>query len=64
MGTSLLSFYIITLLCLWAIPMTATIGVYLLATRGLPILIFVAIEQILSSSANLTPQASVQALPA
>ena len=63
-GTSLLSFYIITLLCLWAIPMTATIGVYLLATRGLPILIFVAIEQILSSSANLTPQASVQALPA
>ena len=61
MGTLLLSFYVITLLCLWAIPMTATIGVYLLATRGLPILVFVAIEQTLSRSANLAPQAAVQA---
>ena len=34
MGTLLLSFYVITLLCLWTIPMTATLGVYLLATRG------------------------------
>lgn len=64
MGTLLLSFYVITLLCLWTIPMTATIGVYLLATRGLPILIFCAIEQTVSRSANLTPQATVQALPA
>ena len=64
MGTFLLSFYVLTLLCLWAIPMTATIGVYLLATRGLPILVFVAIEQTLSRSANLAPQAAVQVLPA
>lgn len=65
MGTLLLSFYVITLLCLWTIPMTATIGVYLLATRGLPILVFVAIEQSLSRSSNLAPQATVlQALPA
>ncbi len=64
MGTLLLSFYVITLLCLWAIPMTATIGVYLLATRGFPILVFVAIEQTLSRSANLTPQAAAQALHA
>jgi hypothetical protein len=64
MGTLLLSFYVITLLCLWAIPMTATLGVYLLATRGLPILVFCAIEQTLSRSANLAPQAAVQALPA
>jgi len=64
MGTLLLSFYVITLLCLWTIPMTATIGVYLLATRGLPILIFCAIEQTVSRSANLAPQAATDALPA
>ncbi len=64
MGTLLLCFYIVTLLCLWAIPMTATLGVYLLATRGLPILVFCAIELTLSRSANLAPQAGVQALPA
>lgn len=64
MGTSLLSFYVITLLCLWTIPMTATIGVYLLATRGLPILVFVAIEQTLARSTNLTPQAAAHAMPA
>jgi hypothetical protein len=62
MGTLLLSFYVITLLCLWTIPMTATIGVYLLATRGLPILAFVAIEQTLSRSADLAPQAAAQGL--
>jgi hypothetical protein len=64
MGTLLLSFYIVTLLCLWAIPMTATLGVYLLATRGLPILVFCAIEQTLSRSANFAPQAGAHALPA
>jgi hypothetical protein len=64
MGTLLLSFYVITLLCLWTIPMTATIGVYLLATRGLPILVFVAIEQTLSRSSNLTPQAAAHTMPA
>ena len=64
MGTLLLCFYIITLLCLWAIPMTATLGVYLLATRGLPILVFVAIEQTLARSTNLTPQAAAHAMPA
>jgi hypothetical protein len=64
MGTLLLSFYAITLLCLWTIPMTATIGVYLLATRGLPILIFCAIEQTVSRSANLAPQTNADALPA
>ncbi len=64
MGTLLLSFYIVTLLCLWAIPMTATLGVYLLATRGLPILVFCAIELTLSRPANLAPQTAAQALPA
>jgi len=29
-GTILLGFYILTLLCIWTIPMTATLGVYLL----------------------------------
>ena len=32
--------------------MTATIGVYLLATRGFPILVFVAIEQTLASASD------------
>lgn len=63
-GTLLFGFYVITLLCLWAIPMTATISLYLLATRGLPIIAFVAIEQTLSRSASLTPEALVQAQPA
>ncbi len=64
MGTLLLSFYAITMLCLWTIPMTATLGVYLLATRGLPILVFCAIELTLSRFANLAPQAAAQVLPA
>jgi len=60
MGTLLLSFYVLTLLCLWTIPMTATIGVYLLATRGLPILAFCAIEQTLSRFTNPAPQTAEQ----
>jgi hypothetical protein len=61
MGTVLLSFYILTLLCMWTIPMTATIGVYLLATRGLPILLFCAVEQTVSRSAIVAPQAALRA---
>ncbi|HVN92784.1 MAG TPA: hypothetical protein VMT38_03760 [Terracidiphilus sp.] len=64
MGTLMLSFYIITLLCLWAIPMTATIGAYLLATRGLPILLFCAVDQTLSRFANPASQADMRAQPA
>jgi hypothetical protein len=64
MGTLMLGFYALTLLCLWGIPMTATIGVYLLATRGLPILVYCAIEQTFSRFVNLAPQTSAQALPA
>ncbi len=61
MGTLLLSFYILTLLCVWTIPMTTTIGVYLLATRGLPILLFCAVEQTVSRSVIPVPQAALRA---
>jgi hypothetical protein len=61
MGTLLLSFYMLTLLCVWTIPQTATIGVYLLATRGLPLLVFCAVEQTLSHSVNLAPQPAMGA---
>jgi oligosaccharide repeat unit polymerase len=64
MGTVLLSFYVLTLLCVWTIPMTATLGVYLLATKGLPILLFCAVEQIVSRSVRPLPQtAAHMALP-
>lgn len=55
-GTRLLGFYVLTLLCVWTIPMTATLGVYLLATRGLPILIFCAVELTVSRTAQFSPQ--------
>jgi oligosaccharide repeat unit polymerase len=45
MGTLLLAFYVLTLLCVWTIPMTATLCVYLLATTGFPVLVLCAIEQ-------------------
>ncbi|MGO9794576.1 MAG: O-antigen polymerase [Terracidiphilus sp.] len=60
-GTILLSFYILTLLCVWTIPMTATLGVYLLATRGVPILLFCAVEQTLSRSVSFAPRPAAQA---
>jgi len=60
-GTILLSFYILTLLCVWTIPMTATLGVYLLATRGVPILLFCAVEQTLSRSVSFAPQVDAPA---
>lgn len=64
MGTRLLAFYILTLLCVWTIPMTATLGVYLLATRGLPILLFCAAEQTVSRAAHAAQQhATAPALP-
>jgi hypothetical protein len=63
MGTILLSFYVLTLLCVWTIPMTATIGVYLLATRGLPILLFCAVEQTVNRSAAPVPRAVAHAVP-
>lgn len=56
MGTLLISFYILTLLCVWTIPMTATLGIYLLATRGVPILLFCAVEQTLSRSVSFEPR--------
>ena len=44
--------------------MTATLGVYLLATRGVPILLFCAVEQTLSRSVNFAPRPVAQvALP-
>lgn len=61
MGTLLLSFYILTLLCVWTIPQTATIGFYLLATRGLPILLFCGVEQTLIRSAIPAPRATLRA---
>jgi hypothetical protein len=60
-GTLLLGFYILTLLCVWTIPMTATLGVYLLATRGVPILLFCAVEQTLSRSVSFAPRPVAQA---
>ena len=64
MGTLLLGFYVLTLLCVWTIPMTATLGVYLLATRGLPILVFCAVEQLVSRSMRPLPRtAANMALP-
>lgn len=62
MGTLLLSFYILTLLCVWTIPQTATIGFYLLATRGLPILLFCGVEQTLIRSAVPAPRATLRAV--
>ncbi len=61
MGTLLLSFYVLTLLCVWTIPQTATIGFYLLATRGLPILLFCGVEQTLIRPAMPAPQANLRA---
>jgi hypothetical protein len=64
MGTRLLAFYVLTLLCVWTIPMTATLGVYLLATSGLPILVFCAIEQTVIHAAFPAPVAAARpALP-
>ncbi len=60
MGTLLLSFYILTLLCVWTIPMTATLGVYLLATQGLPILAFCAIEQMVIHCVRPVPLGATQ----
>jgi len=64
MGTVLLCFYFLTLLCVWAIPMTATIGVYLLATKGLPILLFCAVEQTLSRCVQTVPRRLAQPVSA
>lgn len=64
MGTVLLGFYVVTLLCVCTVPMTATLGVYLLATRGLPILAFCVAEQTLSRFVSPAPQAAANALAA
>ena len=64
MGTVLFGFYVLTLLCVCTVPMTATLGVYLLATRGLPILAFCAVEQTLSRFVSPAPQAVANALAA
>jgi len=64
MGTKLLGFYILTLLCVFTVPTTATLGVYLLATRGLPILAFCVVEQTLSRFVSPAPQTVANALAA
>lgn len=56
MGTLLLNFYVLTLICLFAIPMTATSGLYFLATDGFPILIFCLIEQTMIHLVNPLPK--------
>jgi hypothetical protein len=55
-GTLLLGFYILAMLCVSTIPMTATIIVYEMATIGFPIIAFCAIEQIVIHSAKSLPQ--------
>jgi hypothetical protein len=55
MGTLLISFYVLALLCVSTIPTTATLGVYLLTTKGLPILFFCASEQSLVHFVKPTP---------
>lgn len=54
-GTLLLSFYILAMLCVSTIPMTTTIILYEMATVGLPVLAFCAIEQIVIHSATPPP---------
>jgi hypothetical protein len=58
MGTLLLAFYILTLLCVSTIPATATLGVYLLATTGFPVLFFCVVEQIVARSVSRLPQSA------
>lgn len=62
-GTALLGFYVLTLLCVSTIPTTATLAVYLLATRGLPILLFCAAEQTVSRTVSPLPQVAAHAFP-
>jgi hypothetical protein len=59
-GTLLLGFYVLALLCVWTIPMTATLCVYLLMTRGLPILVFCAIEQTVIHAVKPVPVAAAR----
>jgi hypothetical protein len=56
MGSALLGFYSLVLLCLWTIPMTATLTLYFLATRGLPILAFFVAERTLVYRRRRVPQ--------
>ncbi|MGA3333901.1 MAG: hypothetical protein ABSC62_07025 [Terracidiphilus sp.] len=58
MGTLLLAFYVLTLLCVSTIPATATLGVYLLATTGFPVLVFCVVEQIVARSVSRLPQSA------
>ena len=60
MGTLLLGFYVLTLLCVSTIPMTATLSVYLLATTGFPILVFCAVEQIVARSVKPLPRSTAR----
>ncbi len=60
MGTALLGFYALTLLCVSTIPMTATLAVYLLATGGLPVLVFCAAEQTVSHCVKPLPQGTAR----
>ena len=58
MGTLLLAFYVLTLLCVSTIPMTATLCVYLLATTGFPVLVLCTIEQIVARSVSPLPRSA------
>lgn len=56
LGTILLGFYSLLLICIWTIPMTATLTLYFLVTRGLPILALYAIERALCVRAKQDPK--------
>ena len=47
LSTLLLGFYSLLLICIWTIPMTATLTLYFLVTRGFPILVLFAVERAL-----------------
>ncbi|MGD0158059.1 MAG: hypothetical protein ABSB50_18365 [Terracidiphilus sp.] len=52
LGSMILAFYVLALLCVSTIPMTATTILYSLTTSGFPILFLFACEQILTHAAK------------
>jgi hypothetical protein len=59
-GALLFSFYVLAVLCISTIPMTATAFLYHLVTNGFPILVFCAVERTLIHSLNTLPQGAAQ----
>jgi hypothetical protein len=55
-GALLFSFYVLAVLCISTIPMTATAFLYHLVTSGFPILVFCAVERTLIRLLNTLPQ--------